>query len=193
VEQRTLCQGEENAMSGPMQSFGRFLERIEKVQMAFCMVAIAVIAVVVSSEIILRNLLGITWIWTLELCALLTVWVGFLGASVVYRRKGHIGIEALVRLFPKNVQRAVNVSMYLVISAAFAVLIGKAATLMILQAGQEIVSLGIPRSFLSLPIVLGMGLMFITSIYLLLEEFLNSNAIDSESKAGGPGDYDESY
>ncbi len=193
MEQRALCQGEENAMSGPLHSFGRFLEKIEKVQMAFCMLGIAAIAGVVSSEIILRNLLGITWIWTLELCALLTVWVGFLGASVVYRRKGHIGIEALVRLFPRNVQRTVNVSMYLVICAAFAVLIVKATILMILQAGQEIVSLGIPRSFLSLPIVLGMGLMFITSIYLILEEFLDSSALDSESKAGGAGDYDESY
>jgi TRAP-type C4-dicarboxylate transport system permease small subunit len=176
-----------------MQSFGRFLGKIEKIQMAFCMFGIAGIAAVVSSEIILRNLLGITWIWTLELCALLTVWVGFLGASVVFRRKGHIGIEALVRLFPEKVQKAVNVSMYLVICAGFAVLIVKAAMLMILQAGQEIVSLGIPRSFLSLPIVLGIGLMFITSIYLILEELLGSYPMGSESKAGGVGEYDESY
>lgn len=193
MEQRTLRSSEKNAVSTNMQSFGRFLEKIEKIQLAFCMFGIASIAVVVSSEIILRNLLGITWIWTLELCALITVWVGFLGASVVYRRKGHIGIEALVRVFPQNVQKVVNVSMYILIGAGFAVLIVKATRLMIVQAGQEIVSLGIPRSFLSLPIVLGIGLMFITSIYLILEEFLNSNRFDSESKAGGGGDYDESY
>ena len=193
MEQRTLRPSEENAVNTKIQSFGRFLGKIERVQLAFCMFGLACIAAVVSSEIILRNLLGITWIWTLELCGLLTVWVGFLGASVVYRRKGHIGIEALVRLFPQNVQKVVNVSMYILICAGFAVLIVKATMLMIVQAGQEIVSLGIPRSFLSLPVVLGIGLMFITSIYLILEEFLNSNRLDSESKAEGGGDYDESY
>lgn len=193
MEQRTLRQSKENAVSPNIRPFGRVLGKIEKVQLAFCMFGIAAIAVVVSSEIILRNLLGITWIWTLELCALITVWVGFLGASVVYRRKGHIGIEALVRLFPPSMQKAVNISMYILICAGFVVLLAKATMLMIVQAGQEIVSLGIPRSFLSLPIVLGIGLMFITSIYLILEEFLNSKRFDSESKAGGGEDYDESY
>ena len=43
---------------------------------------------------------------------------------------------------------------------------------MMVQWGQEIVSLGISRSFLSFPVVLGIGMMMLTSVYLILEEIM---------------------
>ncbi len=38
---------------------------------------------------------------------------------------------------------------------------------MAVQHGQEIVSLGLSRSFLSFPVVLGTGLMILASVYLI--------------------------
>lgn len=170
MEQRALRQGEEPAVTMGLDRFDRILKRIETGQVFFCVCCLAGVAVVMFLEVFLRNVTGINLQWALDLSALLMVWTCFIGASVVYRRKGHIGIEALVKLFPLRWQVAVNIVVYVLICIGFVVLILKAVSLMVVQYGQEIVSLGIPRSALSLPIVLGIAMMVVTSIYLILEE-----------------------
>jgi TRAP-type C4-dicarboxylate transport system permease small subunit len=170
MEQRALREGEGPAVAMHLDPFARILKRIESGQLFFCVCCLGAVAVVMFLEVFLRNVLGINLQWALDLSALLMVWTCFIGASVVYRRRGHIGIEALVRFFPLRWQVRVNIAVYLLICAGFVVLILKANYLMGVQYGQEIVSLEIPRSALSLPIVLGIGMMLVTSIYLILEE-----------------------
>lgn len=170
MEQGPLCQGEGDQAMRVLTSFDRLLDQIEKGQIVFCEVSLAGIAVVTFLEVFLRNALGINLQWALELSALLTVWICFIGASVVYRRKGHIGIEALVSRFPESLQSLLNFVMLGVIAVGFVVLILKAFSLMIVQRGQEIVSLGISRCTLSLPLVIGVGLMVLNTFELLKEE-----------------------
>jgi TRAP-type C4-dicarboxylate transport system permease small subunit len=170
MEQRPLREGKESAITMRLDQFDRILKRIEAGQLFFCVCCLAGVAVVMFLEVFLRNVMGINLQWALDLSALLVVWTCFIGASVVYRRKGHIGIEALIKSFPLMWQVPVNIAVYLLICIGFVVLILKAISLMVVQYGQDIVSLGIPRSALSLPIVLGIGMMVVTSIYLILEE-----------------------
>jgi TRAP-type C4-dicarboxylate transport system permease small subunit len=155
-----------------LDSFDHILRKIEKVQLVLCVFCVAGVAVIMFSEVFLRNFMGINLQWALELSALLMVWTCFIGSSVIYRRKGHIGIEALVRLFPLPLQVVVNSLIYLLIAIGFVILVIQAASLMVVQYGQEMVSLGIPRSALSLPIVIGTALMLLASVYLILEEIL---------------------
>jgi len=158
-----------------LDSFDHILRKLEKAQLFLCVLFIAGVAVVMFSEVFLRNVMGINLQWALELSALLMVWTCFIGSSVLYRRKGHIGIEALVRLFPLQMQVIVNTLIYVVITVGLVILVIKAASLMVVQYGQQMVSLGIPRSALSLPIVIGIALMILSSIYLILEEILRLN------------------
>ncbi|MBM4339976.1 MAG: TRAP transporter small permease [Deltaproteobacteria bacterium] len=150
----------------------RFFVLLERVQMVFCTGALAVMVVIMSLEILLRHLAGINLQWGLDLSALLMVWTCFIGMSMVYRRKGHIGIEALVRFFPLGFQRALNTCLYLLIGGSFIILMVKAASLVWVQRSQEIVSLSIPRSYLSAPLFIGALLMGLTSIHLSLGEIL---------------------
>jgi TRAP-type C4-dicarboxylate transport system permease small subunit len=175
------------------QFLGRLFEKLERMQTIFCVAALGAIVVVLSLEILLRQFLGINLQWALDLSALLMVWICFIGASMVYRRKGHIGIEVLVKLFPEGLQKMLNVVMYLLIGAGFVVLMIRAGSLMLVQRGQEIVSLGISRSFLSFPVVLGTALMLVTSVYLILEELLRSGDPTAHFKKSGEEGHDESY
>jgi len=175
------------------QFLGRFFEKLERMQTIFCVAALGAIVVVLSLEILLRHFLGINLQWALDLSALLMVWICFIGTNMVYRRKGHIGIDALVKLFPGGLQKTLNLTMYILIGAGFVVLMMRAGSLMIVQRGQEIVSLGISRSFLSFPVVVGTGLMLVTSIYLVLEELLRSGDTIVDSNEKGEGNHDESY
>jgi C4-dicarboxylate transporter DctQ subunit len=171
----------------------RFLVLLDRFQMFFCKGAMAVMVVIMSLEILLRHLAGIDLQWGLDLSALLMVWICFIGASMVYRRKGHIGIEALVRLFPLRLQRILNACLYLLIGGAFIVLMVKAGALALVQRSQEIVSLSIPRSFLSIPVFLGSLLMGLTSIHMSLGEVLGVESKEPGSGNGEKGETDESY
>jgi TRAP-type C4-dicarboxylate transport system permease small subunit len=193
LAERAFCKSEVHSLMGIFQLFRRFLEKMEKVQKALCSLFLGVIVVVLSLEILLRNLLGVNLQWALDLSALLMVWICFIGASMVYWRKGHIGIEALLTLFPKPLQKTINILMFLVIGAGFVVLMIKAASLLVVQYGQEIVSLGLSRSFLSFPVVLGIGLMIFVSVYLIFEEIFGPGGKEMEPKQGGGENYDESY
>jgi len=193
LAERPFCKSEVYALMVIFQLFKRFLEKMEKVQKALCSFSLGVIVVVLSLEILLRNLWGVNLQWALDLSALLMIWICFIGASMVYWRKGHIGIEALVNLFPKPLQKTINISMSLIIGAGFVVLMIRAASLLVVQYGQKIVSLGISRSFLSFPVVLGTALMILASVYLIFEEILSPNEKEQEPKQGGGEIYDESY
>jgi TRAP-type C4-dicarboxylate transport system permease small subunit len=175
------------------QFLDRFFEKMEKMQTLFCVAALGAIVLVLSLEILLRQFLGINLQWALDLSALLMVWICFIGASMVYRRKGHIGIEVLVKLFPESLQKTLNVAMYLLIGTGLVVLMIRAGSLMLVQRGQEIVSLGISRSFLSFPVAVGTGLMLLTSVYLILEEWLKSGNHVVNSNERGEKSHDESY
>jgi TRAP-type C4-dicarboxylate transport system permease small subunit len=170
MEQRALRESQSPSVAMSLEKLDRILKRIETGQVFFCVCSLATVAVVMFLEVFLRNVMGINLQWAQDLSALLMVWTCFMGASFVFRRRGHIGIEALVRLFPLLWQVRVNIAVYLIICAGFVVLFLKAISLMIVQYGQEIVSLEIPRSALSFPIVLGTSMMLVTSFYLILEE-----------------------
>jgi len=168
-----------------LRFFDRILNKLEKGQLYFCVGCMGAIAVTMFLEVFLRNAMGINLQWALEFSALLMVWACFIGSSVVFRRQGHIGIEALVRRLPESLQVLVNVSVYLLICAGLIILFLRAFSLMIVHYGQEIVSLDIPRSALSLPVVLGIGLMVITSVYLILEETQRLRAREEDRKPAG--------
>jgi len=171
----------------------QFFSLLERLQMVFCASALAVMVMIMSLEILLRHLAGIDLQWGLDLSALLMVWTCFIGASMVYRRKGHIGIEALVRLFPLRLQRVLNACLYLLIGGAFILLMVKAGTLALVQSSQEIVSLSISRSFLSIPVFVGSLLMGITSIHLSLGEMLGVESKQPGAGNGREGGADEPY
>lgn len=171
----------------------RFFVLLERAQMVFCAGALAVMVVIMSLEILLRHLAGINLQWGLDLSALLMVWACFIGASLVYRRKGHIGIEALVRLFPSGLQRILNAFLYLLIGGGFILLMIKTGSLVSVQRNQEIVSLSISRSFLSIPLFVGALLMGFTSLHLSLGEVLGVEPRVPTSGNNERGEPDESH
>lgn len=66
--------------------------------MAF--LAIFVLAVV---QIILRYVIGDTWLWAPDLMRLLFVWAVFLGATALYHSEEHLGVDFFIqRLGPRS-------------------------------------------------------------------------------------------
>lgn len=57
-------------------------------------------------RIALRYLWGVAWLWEPDFSRLLFIWIVFIGATVLYARKGHLVVDYFLnRMPPKNHER----------------------------------------------------------------------------------------
>ena len=151
-----------------MNKFSQTLGKIEMViSCSFLLLMIAIVGISVFLRYVLKDPL----IAGMNFATLLLVWMTFFGASFVYREKGHISIEFIVNRFPPAVQRFIMVLIYSVVGITLITTVVQSGYLIELQWKLQIVALGIPRSFLSLPIAITGILMFLTTINHILSEF----------------------
>lgn len=93
----------------PVTWYQTFLDWLEK--------AIYVITVVLMGLLFLNTSLGIIWdqlfnnsiVWIEEINTLLFTWIIFLGAGVVARFGGHIGVDMMYAVLPARLQAVVRV------------------------------------------------------------------------------------
>jgi len=149
----------------------KFSRNLGKIEMALsCSFLLAMVAIV-GTSVFLRYVLKSPLIAGMNFATLLLVWLSFFGASFVYREKGHIALEFIVNRFPVVIRRLIMVSIYSVIALTLITTVVQSGYLIVVQWKQQIVALGIPRSFLSLPIGITGILMLMTTLNHILSEF----------------------
>ncbi|MDR1621841.1 MAG: TRAP transporter small permease [Synergistaceae bacterium] len=128
----------------------------------------AAMVVIVFAQVIFRFVLRASLPWSEEAARYIMAWISMLGASIGIRRKGHIGVEALVMLLPAAFKRVVAALMTLVASGFFSGMVVYGVKICKVVAAQESpameISMAVPYSSL----VAGGFLMLLYS----LEEFL---------------------
>ena len=131
--------------------------------------ASATMIAVVVLQVVCRYLFNNSLFWSEEAARYIMVWISMLGASIGIRRKGHIGVEAVVMLLPAWLQRAASVVTTLIASGFFAGMIFFGFKICQVVARQESpameISMAVPYSAL----LVGGALMLLYS----LEEFFN--------------------
>ena len=149
----------------------RFSQNLAKIEMVMSCSFLLFMIAIVGVSVFLRYVLKSPLIAGMNFATLLLVWMSFFGASYVYREKGHIALEFIVNRFPENFQRWITVSIYSVIAISLIIIVVQSGYLIAVQWKQQIVALGIPRSFLSLPIGITGILMILTTVNHILSEF----------------------
>jgi TRAP-type C4-dicarboxylate transport system permease small subunit len=89
-----------------MERFGYYLDRINRVVEMVSAGMLAVMVIVIFLQVIFRSVIKTAIPWSEELARYLMVWMTFLGAGIAVKRRGHIGVEALVRLLPPSGKKA---------------------------------------------------------------------------------------
>ena len=137
------------------------LHRLEEGVLVLLVGSLLVLA---FAQILLRNFLGITWLWGDPLVRHLVLWSSFLGALIATRLDRHIRIDAVLRLLPRR-PRLVAAALGDAIAAAVCLILTPLAARFVIDehdyGGDAF--LGLPRWTLQLvfPIVFGgMGLRF---------------------------------
>ena len=82
--------------------FAAFDRRLIAVNRALVIVLLAAMALMVFANVALRFLTDHSILWVEEVSRYLMIWLTFIGAGLVLRYGGHIGIEALHERFPRH-------------------------------------------------------------------------------------------
>jgi len=156
-----------------LKKIDTFSHTLGHIEMALCCLFLVSMVVIVGVSVFLRYVLNSPLVAGMNLAALLLVWLSFFGASFVYRENGHIAIEFVVNFFSVQVRRFLMLAVYMVIFLTLVITVVQSGNLATIQWQQQIVALGIPRSFLSLPIIITGILMTLTTLQHMAVEILS--------------------
>lgn len=140
---------------------------------------ISITVIVVIMNVFTRYALKFTYFWAEEVAVGCFVWTIFLGTAAAYKRKGLIGVEALVVLLPKKARKVVEFITYLLLTILNAVMFYFAFQY-VSGSTKITAALEISYSYINAGIVVAFGLMTIYSIQFSIESFKNIFKKDNE-------------
>jgi len=130
--------------------------------------AMAVVSVVVMTEVILRYTLGETLVVTEELSRYLMVWIAFLGSVLLMRERGHIAAQGLGGWFGPLGRRVLAVVADLLSVVFLLTLTWAGLQTLPGQLDQHLTTINIPIFWFYLAIPVGSGLMVLVIVAQLL-------------------------
>ena len=164
-----------------MKIYKRLMDFLQRLAEYVLFLMVAAMVAIVFAQVVFRFALRASLPWSEEAARYIMVWISMLGAGIGIRRKGHIGVEALVMLFPPKLKRATSALTALVASAFSAGVIFYGVRICGVVAAQESPAMEISMALPYGALVAGGVLMLLYS----LEEF--ALTCGSVSPEGGKG------
>jgi TRAP-type C4-dicarboxylate transport system permease small subunit len=134
---------------------------------------LSILVLVVLMAVFFRYVLGNSLPWSEEVGRYLSVWVGFLGASVALSKRIHIGVDYVVDRLPKNQRRLLKLISEFTILILLGVISYYGIELVIFQIPQQTSALLISMFWPYLSVPVGTLLMMIQCVSLLIEDWKN--------------------
>jgi len=152
----------------------------QPVEVAICGLLIALTAVVVS-QVFARYVLQAPLSWSEELARFLLMWLSMLSAAYAFKTGGHFALRILVMQLPRNLRRAVALSVHLVVVLFFAVLLYYSVVFVSGVSGHRAPALQIPMELPYASVVVGTALMLFEVIRSAWREMTGGAAAQSEA------------
>jgi TRAP-type C4-dicarboxylate transport system permease small subunit len=146
---------------------------------------LAAMAVMVFANVALRFLTDHSILWVEEVSRYLMIWLTFLGAGLVLRYGGHIGIDTLQDAVPRHAPW-IRASIFLVLFAFFAVMIwlGVRYTLLTWAQTTPVLQVSMGAVYLAMPIGFGLAvvhLLLMAAPYVRRRQFLADAEFDADA------------
>ena len=130
---------------------------------------VAGMVAIVFAQVIFRFVLRASLPWSEEAARYIMAWISMLGAGIGIRRKGHIGVEAVVMLLPAAFKKAVAALAASIASGFFLGVVVYGVNICRVVSAQESPAMEISMAIPYASLVVGGFLMLLYS----LEELLN--------------------
>ncbi len=144
--------------------------------------ALVVTIVTVVFNVAMRYIFRRSFNWAEELAAMGFAWVVFVGAAACYKRKMHIGIDALVSALPSRLQNSLVIAVdgFLVLVNAFLTY----QSLIYSAHGwtRPLAVLRIPYTFVNVSASIGFGLMLMHSVIFLISDVAAARVAEGSAK-----------
>ena len=139
------------------------IHKILSLDLVISGIALIILVILTFLGSLMRYIVNRPIIWQEEVQIGLAIWVIFFGASAAFRYSNHIAIDMIVDMFPKNIQKIIEV--LIAISVLFFMLInGKNLVLQFIKTNRSTNILHIPSQYIYSAIPLGCFLMIINYI-----------------------------
>ena len=167
-----------------MAAFDKWLIRINRWAVQWILAAMAVM---VFANVALRFLTDHSILWVEELSRYLMIWLTFIGAGLVLRYGGHIGIDNLQENFPKYA-KAMRVVIFAIMMAFFVFMVMVGVRYSLFTWGQSTPVMEIPVGAVYLAMPIGFALLIVHGLimmrgYLLNKAVLADQDFDADAAA----------
>lgn len=165
-----------------MDAFDRVLLRLNR---WLVVIILAAMAMMVFANVALRFLTDESILWVEEVSRYLMIWLTFLGAGLVLRYGGHIGIDTLQDSFPRQAT-AIRWLIFLLLLGFFGFMVWIGTRYATLTWGQTTPVMQIPVGVVYLAMPVGFALLIVHLLlmarpYIRKREFLVDAEFDPES------------
>ena len=108
--------------------------------------------------------------WCEELARYCMVWLIFVGISAGVKKGSHIGVDALVNVFPAKVQRVIRIIVNIMVTVLFGYLTVLAAqiTMGIKETGQVSAAMQVPMYLIYAGLIVGLFMSTLRSVQVTL-------------------------
>ena len=152
--------------------FIKIFNHIEETLLSAAFIAMTLICFI---QVITRYILHFSLPWSEEVLRALFVWSSCLGISIAFRTKSHMGVDAVVNLFPRKAKFALSIISYLIV-IAFCVIMSyfsAGVTWKQIATQQTTIALRMPIAYVSISLVVGFSLTIIRIIQALIDDIKN--------------------
>ena len=165
-----------------LQRFDALLVRANR---ALIVAMLAAMALMVFANVVLRFTTDHSILWVEEVSRYLMIWLTFLGAGLVLRYGGHIGIDTLQGALPRHAVW-IRLAIYALLLVFFAMMLWLAARYSMVTWGQTTPVMGIPIGavYLAMPIgftLLAVHLLLMLGPWVRRREVLGDGEFDADS------------
>lgn len=148
--------------------YHRLATVIERLEEGFIALLFVSMVLVTFTQVVLRYAFGTGLLWAVELTSYLFGWLVLFGASYVLKKRGHIGVDALVKLLPARLARVVELTA-VALCLFYAVIMGVGGYRYVASMyaiGLEAEDMAIQRWILLSIIPIGLALLFVRLLHI---------------------------
>ena len=147
-----------------------FLRWMEKIVVLIGISLFGIVILANALEIFLRTVGLPTLFWIQEFTVVSCSYLTFLGAAVIFKRKGDILVTFIYDLFPKAIQSLLSVVVDLMVLFFLIFGVKTAYSYVMFVYGGRTQTIGLPEVFVYLPVLLGLVLILIVIIDWLFDD-----------------------
>ena len=150
-----------------------FVKAFNHIEEALLSVTFVVMTAICFIQVITRYIFHVSLPWSEEVLRALFVWSSCLGISLGFRTKSHLGVDALVSLFPAKIKKALSIIAYAIVIGFCIVIIyfSFEVTGKQFATGQKTIAVGMPIAYISVSLIVGFALTVVRVIQVMIEDF----------------------